>query len=307
MHKTKSMKKQEFVTLSLVTNIVEKTIKKSLFEQNIMVEAPYNILSKYQLQTDDSITAKVKNKYWHENEGGPISCAEFGRHLAILGSIILAHEYQHNQKHYFLANHADLKRVHENVTQSEEFTISARVVSKGKRKAVIEGVIHDSFGIPVYKAVISYQVMHPKIFNRFFSKYKLEHNYTNKISPYIQRKNLTQVEIIRQNATATYGIIEANDCEGHFEAFPALPVALVGGLFCELGMHLVRSVLPYQTIIALTTDIKANKLPFVGEELQFEGFIAEQINSTTFRIQAQAKIGEEIVGEADFVLKGIQL
>lgn len=301
---------QQLLASKLIVNYLvpnfNTTSTASHLADNIMVEAPYNILSDYQLQADGSITANVSNEYLHENEGGPISCAEFGRHLAILGSILLAHEYNHKDNHYFLANHADLKRVHEYVTQSEAFTLIARVVSKGKRKATIEGVIYDRFEIPVYKAEISYQVMHPRIFNRFFGKHQLTHTYTNEVSPYIQRKNLSQVAISHQDATATYGIIEANDCEGHFQDYPALPVALVGGLFCELGMHLVRSVLPYQTIIALSTDIKASRLAFTGEELKFEGTIAEQIDKNTFRIKAIAKVGEEQVAQADFVLKGIQ-
>ena len=298
---------QELLTSSLITNYLSPAFNTtSTLADNIMVEAPYNILSNYQLQADGSISATIKNEYLHENEGGPISCAEFGRHLAILGSVLLANEYNHKDKHYFLANHADLKRVHEYVTKSEDFTISAKVVTKEKRKATIQGVIYDRFEIPVYEAEVSYQVMHPKIFNRFFGQYQLEHTYTNEVSPYIQRKNLTQVEILNQNATATYGIIEANDCEGHFQNYPALPVALVGGLFCELGMHLVRSVLPYQTIIALSTDIKANRLAFTGEELTFEGRVAEQINDDTFRITAISKVGDEQVAEADFVLKGVK-
>lgn len=273
----------------------------------IMVEKPYNILRDVMLNDDGTIEAKVTNEYLHKEEGGPIGGGEFGRHIAILGSVALALDLNHKKNHYYLAVLADLRRENEKVYRQDELRLKAKTLSHKKRKGKIHGELFNKENEVIYSAEIEYMVLSKAVFSKFYGRHRKDAPVNNEISPYINRRNLTNVVINSNMASGDYGIVFENECEGHFRHYPALPVALIGGLFGDLGFHLFKhEISGYDKLISPRTVIKARGLVFSGEHIYFVGKICKRISKNHIVIFAEAKVGEEVVADVEFELKGIK-
>lgn len=285
-----------------------RKITKTDLEKLIMVEHPYNILQNIRYHDDGSIEARVFNEYIHEDEGGPIAGGEFGRHIAILGSIALAIELDHKNRHYYLAVHADLKRKNKRVYNQDELHLKAKVLSKKKRTGKIFGEIFDNSGEPVFSAEIEYMVFSQSIFSKVYGRHQKDIVVENVISPYKHRRNLSHVVVDGENAIGELGRIKPHECEGHFRSFYALPVALLGGLFGELGFHLFRKNIPgYDKLVSPRTVIKAKGLAFSGEKIHFTGKISKRISKSRIEITAKALVRDEVVADIVFELQGVKI
>ena len=283
---------------------VEKTELK--LDELIMVEEPYNILQNLKLHDDGSISATVENEYIDRDEGGPMGGAECGRHLAILGSIILAHNYHHKKRHYYLAVHALLSRKTDKVFSAEELKLTAKPTLMEKRKGVVLGELLSEENEVIFTAEVEYLIMSPAVFTKFYEKFRVDDPIHNGMSPYINRRHLSDITLNGARATGEFGIVSAQECEGHFRNYPALPVALIGNLFGELGFTLFKHNVPgYKRIISPRTSIRAYRLAFSGERVHFVGRISECLAYDTIKITAEAKVGDEIVANVEFELRGV--
>lgn len=272
----------------------------------VMVEEPYNILHDLELQDDGSIKAKVVNEYIYRDEGGPIGGAECGRHLAILGSIVLAHAYHHKNRHYYLAIHAVLVRKHDKVFPSDFLHLHVSPVLVEKRTGKVYGEMSSTEGEVIFSAEIDYMIMSQAVFSKFYDRFKTDVEIHNEVSPYINRRHLTDITLNGDRVSGEFGVVEAHECEGHFRNYPSLPVALIGNLFGELGFTLFKQNLPgYKKIISPRTSIRAYRLAFSGEHVSFVGRISKYISADTIQITAEAKVGDEIISNAEFELRGI--
>lgn len=287
---------------------MKKNQSEMKLDELIMVEPPYCILQDLKLGDDGSITAIVFNEYQPQDEGGPIAGAEFGRHIAILGSIALANALSHNHSHYFLAVRANIKREIPDAYRFDELNLYAKPIKLEKRTGKVYGEIYGQNNELVNTAKVEYMILEREVFSKVYERRKRENSIKNKVSPYIKRRHLTNVVVDGHTARAEFGTILKNECEGHFRNFPALPVAMIGGLFGELGYQLFKHNLPgYDTIISPRTDIKAHGLVFSGEHLHFAGRISQWISDDAILITAEAMVGEDVVADVKFILKGIKL
>ncbi len=275
-------------------------------DELIMVEPPYNILQNLKLNEDGSVEAIVVNEYQHQDEGGPIGGAEFGRHIAILGSIALACAYRHKHRHYYLAVHALIERKHSKVYQTDVLKLKTRPVLLEKRKGKIYGELTDQNNELINSATVEYLILDQNVFSRVYERHQKDTLVKNEISPYIHRRNLSNIVIDGHTARGEYGTVLEHECEGHFRHFPALPVALIGGLFGELGFNLFKHNIPgFDKVVSPRTDIRAHGLVFSGEHLHFTGKISKWISDDTIQITAEARVGDEIVSDVEFELKGV--
>lgn len=272
----------------------------------IMVEKPYNILRGITQNLDGSVSATVCNEYLFELEGGPIGCAEFGRHIAILGSIALAKFCGCTDKQYYLAIHADLKRRSNCISASPNFELTTYVRSTHKRGGVVYGELRTEEGDLLYSGEVGYQSISQAVFTKLNAKHRVDNKAPLLSSPYRVRKGLQNMQIEGINVNADYGTIMAEDCAGHFKNYPALPVAVIGGLFGELCMPLFKHHHPqYDKVLGTKVIISAKRLAFAGEKVSFEGYMSDKIAEGTHNIIACAKVGDEIIAEAKFELKGV--
>jgi len=275
-------------------------------DQLIMVEEPYNILQDLELLEYGGLKAKVYNEYLNPDEGGPIGGAECGRHLAILGSIVLAMGFHFKKRHYYLAIHAILDRKSDLIYDAPFLNLYAIPVLAEKSKGKVYGELLGEHNELLYTAEVEYMIMSPAIFTKFYGKNKVEEEIENVESPYKNRRNLTNLVFEGDRLKADYGVILPNDCEGHFRHYPALPVALVGNLFGELGFELFKKHFPgYSKLISPYTTIRAYRLAFAGEFVTFVGRISKHISKDTILVTAEAKVGDEIIASVEFEVKGV--
>ena len=104
-------------------------------------------------------------------------------------------------------------------------------------------------------------------------------------------------------------MVSAPECEGHFHSYPALPVAIVGGLYIDLGMQLFQEYTSreFDQIIAINTSIDAHRLAFSGEEVAFFVKIKKVISESSIVICGEAKIDSEVIADAEFELQGLKI
>jgi hypothetical protein len=271
----------------------------------IMVKYPYNKL--YDIRTNEDISeAKVNNEYSTEGEDGPVGVAEAGRHLAIFGSIHLAKEFNFTTAAYFLATHAILKRSESNIDDLDFLFLQVKTIYKEKRKAKIYGEIYSTRKELIFCVEIEYQIIQQAIFNKLFKRNLNTTISENEISPYIKRKALKNIIISNNNAKGDYGIVLAEECEGHFKNYPALPVAIIGNLLIDLGIKLFHNNTnnTFNNVKIIHTDIKALRLAFSGEEVYFSTNIKSIISENTINITGVAKVQDEIISTIEFKIKG---
>ncbi|WP_068471538.1 hypothetical protein [Saccharicrinis aurantiacus] len=272
----------------------------------IMVEEPYNILKNVIFSPNETVSAKVQNEYSLELEAGSMGCSEFGRHIAILGSMAVAKSFGHKEKYYYLATHANLKRKSNCTNYSKFFHLKAKTLITIKRTARIYGEIRDDENELLFAGTVEYQAISQPVFSKLYSKHKVGDKKHVLASPYINRKQLTNINIKDENIIGTYGKVEPSDCEGHFKDFPALPVAIIGGLFGELCMPLFKYHNPHLTkILCKEVIINAYRLAFSGEHITLEGRIDKRLPNDSVKLIAYAKVGDEIIADAHFELQAV--
>lgn len=271
-----------------------------------MVEAPYDVLKNVEIRENGMACCTVENEFIYESEGGPMGCSEFGRHLAILGEYSLANHAKINQKQYYLAANAKLQRLNTEMYSAKSLHLSAKVQEISKRSARIIGELNDNKGNTLFTGIIEYHIVTAVSFERIFAQHQSKTEVTGGISPYIKRKGLFNYKTEGMIVSGDYGIVEAKDCAGHFSNHPALPAAIVGGLMGNLGMQMHNQYFPeFDKIVGKYIEINARRLAFSGEYLTFKGEISEIIGENTIRMHASAKVGEEIVADAEFLLEGV--
>lgn len=285
--------------LELIENKIESE------ENLIMVKYPYNKL--FDIKAEGEISkAKVINEYSNIGEEGPIGVAETGRHLAISGSIHLAKEYDFNCPAYFLAIHAKLVRTEHQIEHSEFLSLKIQTIYKRKRNAKVQGEIYSDSNKLIFSAEIEYHIIQQNVFRKLFNKHLNTSALKNEVSPYIKRKSFQNITLTNTVAQGFYGAVLPEECEGHFEDFPALPVAIVGGLFIDLGIKLFHHAtrFAFNKVIITHTEIEALRLAFSGEEVSFSTSIKSTISENELIISGEARVKDEIIAKTEFTIEG---
>lgn len=270
-----------------------------------MVKAPYNVLFDVNIIGDKNIKAKVENEYIYKDEYGPVSVSESGRHLAILGSLLLADKAE--DKNYYLATGANIKR-HQfaSFPVTQNFNLSAELISLDKKKGEVYGQILNEENETIYEAFISYSVLKDSLFSRLFKKYRIENSLQPFVqNPYTTRRGFSEINVCSDKIEAVYGVIAPEDCQGHFQEFPALPVAIIANLFGELGVRLFLHNFPkFSKAYFTNAKLSAERLAFHGEFLTFR---AEVVTKSTdvLDFRCEALINDKVIARGESQIKGI--
>lgn len=271
-------------------------------ENMIMVKKPYNILYDIKEELDGSISASVNNEFLYKDKWGPIGASESGRHLAILGSMALANET--NSKKYYLAVHAKIKRNNLLVQNIDNLKLQVKVNSHHKRDGEITGDIYDANNESIYTATIKYKIFSPQVFSKLFDSFKSTVAIKNKISPYQKRKELSNITINGTEIKGDYGVVLPQECEGHFDEYPALPVAVVANLLGELGIKLfLDNNTDFTKIIVTSASINAHRLAFHGEYVTFNAKVKNN-NQKSITVIGEVRAGTDLIADAQFEVVG---
>lgn len=275
----------------------------------IMVKEPYFALHNAHVDQNGKAYAEVKNEYLYTHEGGPVGPGEFGRHLAILGSLALAQMYDYSQPHFFLSSFAEINRCHNEMYDDDQLFFYCEPVTYEKRKGEVYGHATDSQGNAIYFGKIQYVPVSRQVFHKLHGYYRVPGFDTNYlIHPYKYRKDLMHKTFIGGKASAIYGIVNKEECVGHFEDYPCLPVAVIGNLLTSLGMDLFLNTTSdeYDKAIVTSLKINATKMIFHGSFLIIDAYIKEKISPGYMTIYARADVDNQIVSDITFNVKGLK-
>jgi hypothetical protein len=286
-----------------VLNSLETQIK-----DLICVTKPYYALKNVTELYENFIQAEVTAENTTSNEAVVISIAEAGRHLAILGSCALAINNPLVEKHYYLANKAWVY-TNDNIDSilikgiegERNLTAQAKVIELDLNKKLgrVETSLFTSSGELVYQLEVSYQVLKATLFQKVFGKNFLEETNIEKVNPYTSTLPISNITYNDDVLNGGIGVIKPEYCVGHFDNYPALPIAVLCSVLVKLGeMHMFNKIgNNNQKFYVKNSLVEANSLAFAGEHVFINShFIEENNGEFIFQVNAKNENDRELGG-----------
>ena len=257
---------------------VENTLK-SLIE----VTEPYYVLKNLTIDEDNVLKAYVQKQLFCEHEEKGMSYSEAGRHLAILGSLALANSNPVKEKHYYLATKAHVVRTLQEPYDDVTHIGYMKTVSFNRKKAIAEGYLTTENGTKAYTIKVEYQVLTNALFQRMFKQHEQETPYLENYNPYKDSIALFDLIQSEKQCSATLGTIDKKICVGHFDDYPALPVARIAQILTSIAniqnQKIKNNLKPLRIKRVI---LYAESFLFAGEtmriESQYEGIDANYSN-----------------------------
>ncbi len=258
----------------------------------ICVRPPYFALQKLRV-VGDSLQATAPTELALGLEQAPIGAAEMGRHAAILGLCAAALAQPDSIRRYYLAQRARFTGHHVAVT-ADEVLFSAQLTNLDKRKAAARvGVLAD--GVPLGELSVDYTVLTENAFARLFRSRR---------QPGVQTSGYqAELEGLWQHSpdqsSFTVSEVPPTICAGHFENYPALPVAVLMNYLVRLGGNFVGG--PYRSVYG---EVVADDLCWAGKGVRFEVTCTRQENNL-HHFQGVAVSEGLVKGEMTFGLEAL--
>lgn len=262
--------------------------------QRICVRPPYFALEQMSWQ-DGVFTASSSSAAPIGSENGPMPGAEISRHAAIAGLCAAALAQPDDQRRYYLAQEARYSGVLHSAPAGTQVQFSARLLELDKRRA--RAAITARVGGELIASVeVLYTVLNDSAFSRLFR---------NRHQPGFPGPGLTTLAALPSGSLRREGArlirevgrIPAETCAGHFDGYPAMPVAILMGQLVELAGQAFGE--PFHGSEA---SVLASDFCWAGEEARFEVTPLELTpRGTVFDCAAYA--GERPVGQMRLVLE----
>jgi hypothetical protein len=238
----------------------------------IEVCPPYFALEDVQLADDGTVVARVGARQALGAEVGPVSAAETGRHLAILGSISAAFANPSADRHFYLAFDAEVRRARTRVEVDYAGSLIARgrahFVDPATAVAITELQTED--GRTIYTLVVFYMVVAEKDFRGLFATHAREDaRLDGRPDPFTEVIPLGDISVWDTRLHTTLGRIDPYRCSGHFPGLPAMPVAFLMSNVASAVTRLLGHVLdrPEVRFVVREASIRAENLAFAGERV----------------------------------------
>jgi hypothetical protein len=243
---------------------------------NISVTSPYFALKNIRV-VDEFIYANFNVELFEPDEIMPITAAEVGRHMAILGSLALSKSNPKKERHYYLATDAVIVRKSDVESQGPFLTGCVRTESINRKNGTVSGSLFDEESNLIFEVEIQYTILHSHLFERMFSPFKVESCEKVVGNPYVENVRFVSMELGMQSCKASIGTVLPEHCPGHFSNYPALPVARIGTAMGKIAaahfMYLNPGI--HKRYNICRADLHANQLVFTGEEVKFRTEIAD--------------------------------
>jgi len=270
-----------------------KAVSIPSFGQRICVKPPYFAFTRL---TVDQQT--VSGEFVPEQplgfSRGPITTAEAGRHLAILGSCAAA--LAQPEPTYYLATKARYHRFGSSATISAATPLqaTAEVLEQSRRAVTAHATL--ASGAPFAHLSVGYQVLSAATFERLFEGYRTDENPQPGKSPYTCAPVMTFTANDGQSLTAVASLT-AGQCAGHFPHYPVWPVAIIGyyseHVIERLFHHIVGQKAEY-AIQACT--VSAERLVSAADYLSFRAICTyASRQSARFTFSCEVYRGDERV------------
>lgn len=218
-------------------------------------------------------------------EIGPMPAAELGRHAAIVGLAAVAAQQPDNRRRYYLARRAECRYVPNEAPYGAPVRFHGRVIEHDKRtaRAAIDATAN---GEPLASFVVDYTVLTDSAFERLFRTRAKP--TPSAPSPYGSLLT-TSWQGTTEMAEQVVESLPVSACVGHFDGYPALPVAVLMGQLSYLAGRLHE--VPYRVVRG---DVEASDLVWAGERAVFrvarhgEGDTQDTLGSRRYRCEAWA-------------------
>jgi hypothetical protein len=204
-------------------------------------------------------------------EVGPISAAEAGRHLAILGSCAASRTVDSDGRHYYLAQQATLERLEVAPCGGGPLVARATARPEGRRQVWADATLYTGDGQPLYRLDVRYGVLPAPTFDRLFRAHRVARVASAPSAPYRVPLALAVVERSRTARAAVLDRVDPSSCAGHFDDVPALPVARVMGALSQVSIDLLAERLqePTLRVSIVRAAITAERLAMAGTAIRF--------------------------------------
>jgi hypothetical protein len=217
-------------------------------------------------------------------EVGPMSAAERGRHGAIAGLCALAMSQTDSARRYYLAQKAHYRGYFSSASAGASIRFSARVEELSKRfgRATISATVLGS-AEKLMDLSVEYLVLPEPTFERLFRE-------NRQATPPGQRLALPQA-LPSAPGVRTIPSLSPSLCLGHFDHFPALPLAILIWELTQMAGEMFAS--PYWIPEA---QLSADSLCWAGRPVRFEvaptSSLLHQGSYATRAVSAQEVVAE---------------
>jgi hypothetical protein len=257
-----------------MTQAAERAIPVSDDELFARIEVcpPYFALGDVRRDDECSMSARIRPRQSLGEEVGPISAAETGRHLAILGSCGAAFVNPAESRHFYLAYDAELRRSRTRVEPeySGEMVGRARAHFVDSSTALAVTDIRTEDDRTIYTLVVFYLVVPEDDFRALFAAHtQPDAPIEGRPDPYQEIIGLSDVSVWDTRLHGTLGGIDPYRCAGHFPGLPAMPVAFLMSNVGAAAARLLKHVLGREEIsyVVREASIRAENLAFTGERV----------------------------------------
>jgi hypothetical protein len=238
----------------------------------IEVCPPYFALSDVRRGDDETVSARVRARQSLSDEVGPVSGAETGRHLAILGSCAAAFVNPAEGRHFYLAYDAELRRARTRVEAdySDEMLARGRAQFVDPSTALAVTDLRTGDGRTIYSLVVFYLVFPENDFRALFADHaQPDAPLEGRPDPFEEVIGLDDVSVWDTRLHGTLGRIDPYRCAGHFPGLPAMPVAFLMSNVSAAAARLLKHVLARDEVhyVIREASLRAENLAFAGERV----------------------------------------
>lgn len=197
------------------------------------------------------------------NEVGPMQACEISRHAAICGLCTVALSFPDDDRRYYLAQDATYVGFANTAPYGSDVSFEARMIEKNKRQATAEIVVTAGHTELAHLRV-TYTILNEPSFKRLFRS-KYSETFTGLERDRMPDPPTGEFSLNDQTTSLVLASVPEEACAGHFEHYPAMPVAvLMGQLGIVAGRHYA---VPY---FVQAATMMAGDFCWAGESARFD-------------------------------------
>ena len=220
------------------------------------------------------------------DEVGPMQASEISRHGAICGLCAVALAFGDDERRYYLAQDAKYTGFVNAAPYGSVVFFEAKLLERNKRQATAEITVAAG-GHELAHLIVTYTILQESSFKRLFRS-RYSPTFSNFQWDRMPDPPVGDFSISGETLTMSLESVPEDACAGHFDYYPAMPVAVLMG---QLGLVAGREYgQPYRVESA---TMAASDFCWAGESARFE--VTPGADRGTYQCAALAS--DKVVGE----------
>jgi hypothetical protein len=173
----------------------------------------------------------------------------------------------------------------------------AELIHLDRKSGTVATSIQTTDGVTIYDLRVGYKVIQADLFGKLFKGNYTDNTTTAPINPYAAPMPLHNMVHAGDQMSASLGVIRKELCVGHFDYYPALPVAILSSTMLELaGEHLRHLTSNHGLAFTIhAARLKADCLAFAGKEVSLKcRLLGKGLGTYSFSITAESSRGATV-------------